>query len=1130
MVQVRLPKGVNAKSLGGSVDWSKSYYYLTLDPIKGWFGSAAPISNLNFPLQFDHHIYLDPNHSNYFYLKVKGIPFDFLRKFQGKTAVNNVDQYADQATTHLQKGNSDYIDYLHNRMLVDDGSGHAKEADPLDKLNGDDNTGYSDNNTTTDSNGVTQPRFIQQGQTGKNETVWDPYAGLIDDFFGDLSWKFLWWTIPYGQLLSYIFSGQSTSPVYESGSTGRTIALLNASAAADDRGMTSKPTDGGFFGTFFDEVWKWYQGTFITPIVANFVKYFSVQGFQGNAHINFSFDMAKYDGDTDPLAKALTKGQMMPAPYQDGEFNHGNGTGTTQATDTNRSGIGITMYGSDQLVDPYSVLPALASDRVATGMNNSLRKKLQAGITPIDYAVINKSAIDNNAGTNYPVYTNFKSWTAAVVPFDRNSHDALYDTDAYKDTTDKDSGTGRDTLHSSGTSLASDTQYRTASPDPFLDGVLINNGQSFGITKSWDNSDYAPLKASDGALTKAGGVTPQRYAKVFQYYDYSDPNNPQVKPHQIFTDSSNQLSVQADTANVNGPTYTGNVAKSLDGQKWHYTGSVVNSYKDATNTPQTAKTQLSDADLNLSQPINPELDLNIGKTIMLNESQVAGTKTVNQELGTWRDPLRITGQEDTMKMNLTSTQGTSQNASTDALTGNTDKHPVNSTFGSSLTAGMQVGKTGTVSSQFQVPPINDSSHFFLGKVDLSRNYDVPIAAGPSQSVTLPKGTASTNSQYFIIWLNNHTPDVAWYDMKKYFIETDGTQDTTHFLKTGADAEKQVKVGGTATNNGKDGGNNYQSTINLQLPKMNGLAIGNVQATEIHGSQTIGTATVTHVADSTVVGNYLDTWQLKLPQPLADGYSITYTYEYTGTGTGGVIDPTQVDMGAALHDQMMGQDQMLGYSNGVQFSLLKAVNITTVPDFNFGKHPLPTAKQTYNLDGVKTAANGAIDPTSAQALLTNQQAILGVQDNVAATGGYKQDWNIIAQVSPFMSADNQQTLAAFGWHWGIPWHYDATTKTWSQDQDPDPSTDWQHLVPADQWTAAQSAYHGHMGLDLVTNNQAGTLSNYSYSYEPDTNVTPLLIGYPGAQLTYDPQTMPTVQNGKYQSTVTYTLSSSGATLN
>ncbi|MFD1318699.1 WxL domain-containing protein [Loigolactobacillus zhaoyuanensis] len=73
MVKVTLPEDVDASQLQDAIQWDKAYFMLKLDDIKV---AGVKYGSPSFPMQFDHHVYLDPNQANAFYLKVKGIPIN----------------------------------------------------------------------------------------------------------------------------------------------------------------------------------------------------------------------------------------------------------------------------------------------------------------------------------------------------------------------------------------------------------------------------------------------------------------------------------------------------------------------------------------------------------------------------------------------------------------------------------------------------------------------------------------------------------------------------------------------------------------------------------------------------------------------------------------------------------------------------------------------------------------------------------------------------------------------------------------------------------------------------------------------------------------------------------------------
>ena len=578
MVRIDLPKGVNAKDLASTVVWKSSYFYLSLDtlPLKNIpFVSSITFNNLTFPLQFDHHIYLDRSNpdGNDFYLKVKGMPF--------KYDTNG----GDGATMQLQKPRSDALDYLHNRYY--DG-GVMK---PLDNLDGD-----SDNDLLADG----QPEF-KSYEKGYGHP-WDAWFGITEELIVEpLSHiPFIGWLL--SPLSKGLFqTGVPQSPVYESGLTGRTLSLLNG----DDR---MKNADRSTSDNAITNIINKY---FAQPIVSGIAGYFTDRYFNGTAHINFTFDMSKYADHSSTDREALTSGKLFAAPYSDGKINDDDGL---QSGD--RQSFGITMFNTAQLVDPYSVLNGSdTTDKNSVSSGDAIFQHLKAGVTPIDYALVKKG----EKGTPYPVYTDFTSWTGAIAPYDR-----LHWADDNNKPLPK---IATDTLHSQD-KLTSDLNSRSATPDPAKDGILVNDGKAFPVqdqTTFYNQEQaYQPVFNKD-KFTTAGVIRPQRYANVYQLYDYSKSTpTPLSTPKAVYDGvDNNKVSVTAnDGVNFDGTT----INSALNNSQWHYTGTL--------NT-----LPLADATLGLNQSLKPTIDLSDYFPIYVNRSEITGGKSQTKPVGYFRDPL-----------------------------------------------------------------------------------------------------------------------------------------------------------------------------------------------------------------------------------------------------------------------------------------------------------------------------------------------------------------------------------------------------------------------------------------------------------------------------------------------------------
>jgi hypothetical protein len=341
MVRVQVADGIDAKALAASIDWAKSYYYLTVQSIKILLFSVT----VNFPMQFDHHVYMDPQNKQNFYLKVKGVPF------WAKQTGTSPDSSNSKVQLQLQDGDADYVDYLNNRQITAS-TNTALTLDNLVGSDGNDGPQKDLNNEalqTPDLNGAKQPKFVDKAHVGVGNPLWN-----IWDVGG---------TWPFGP----------KSPLYQAGPTGTMITLLNAAG-----GKQIKERDMG------DGIVGLYQAI---------TQWFTTNMFKGNAHINFSFDVSKYQAGISKDQQALTAGRFFAAPKADGTFNSVSGLAETDA-------VKISMYDSSQLVDPYSLTEGL--DRADTNTSSLLRQTLHtdkssqmnatkggpAGMTPADYAVI----------------------------------------------------------------------------------------------------------------------------------------------------------------------------------------------------------------------------------------------------------------------------------------------------------------------------------------------------------------------------------------------------------------------------------------------------------------------------------------------------------------------------------------------------------------------------------------------------------------------------------------------------------------------------------------------------------------------------------------------------------------------
>ncbi|MCI2170298.1 hypothetical protein [Schleiferilactobacillus perolens] len=1085
MVRVQVAPGIDAKAFGASVDWNKSYYYLSVDSVT----VNGQQKTINFPLQFDHHIYLDPNNSQSFFLKVKGIPFWLRQKAASKRSIPLIGSYTPgYSQLQLQDGNADYVDYLNNRQI----NASSQTATTLDQLvDSSGNTGTSsviDDNQliTKDSDGNIQPNFATIAQVGP-----------ADD--GNILWNIYdAWTTLLG----------AKSPVYQAGETGKMISLLNA---AGNLFINARDTNGRNHSILI--ILNWLAGA-----IGEISKYFTQQPFTGSAHINFSFDMSKYANFTNGQTQSLTAGKFFAAPNADGTFNSSNGLGVNDA-------IKITMYDSSELVDPYEVTKNVDRGDQNSAADSPIRKALhisfadqksgktdQSGKTPADYAVIKATDESqlNNMGTPYPTYTNFTSWTGAIVPYDRMH---WYDEDS-DDTDDKADATFTDTLHSDGI-LGSDIRNRAATPDPASDGLLANDGSQFNLQtrdafKNEENN-YQPKFANKGILQYAGIIRPQRYANVYQLYDYSK-STPTVDVHVDDYDKD-QPKVGATTSptpasgvNLSGKTIT----SDLDGQKWHYTGAMNNG----------AGLPLADASINLRQTFNPTLNLSMQKLIFVPYSKVQGDNHLTQQLGTWRDPLSFVKNDKLlMEFNGFSSE---QNAYTDQLGGNTDSHTVtgdwseNNAFNNTAhTSVMNVDDNQNVMPEYQLPvKDNPNDNFFFGDGTLTRdNGGVKLVPGYS----LANGVDDTAKDNYFLLLDRETPTNIWYHADKEFLETDGkTKDTVHYLRT---TDKLVHVVVNVTHAAGSTTPNQNNMI-IRVPK--------VQKDADHVGATVANFKLTAASTTPTTDNSLNTilspitGEANVGAWLKDNYtsfslgfenppqSFTYEYDYK------ISDPSDIDnipLDTDYQDLIMDADNSKGtvtraVSNGVKFEKLKSANLMHVPSFDFDTHPIPQAKTSYALASSDTAT-------------ATTKSYFTVQSNNNNTS----NWTLFDTLDSFDNADGFSSHDDFTLALGWPKLLNGTQFLDESDMEKADSK-----LPTDQYTDSNWRYANHYPFDLISNNHQNQLFRLDRTYgDKDNKETDLSRYYTGATLTVPAGETPSITSGKYTANLTYLLSDDG-TLN
>ncbi|KRL13377.1 hypothetical protein FD09_GL002208 [Schleiferilactobacillus perolens DSM 12744] len=1085
MARLSFPKGVDVKALASSVAWDKSYFYLTLKSYT--FKPGLPLSllmpsitvkNMTFPLQFDHHIYLDKAHpdSNDFFLKVKGMPFGYNAPVNGDTA-----------QMQLAKPRSDALDYLHNRYYDAD----TQSMKTLDNLDAD-----GDNDLTSTG----QPEFQTFGQ-GQN-LPWDPWYAMVTEFvLNPLKQQGIGGTIVSWIVGAFTTFNVGHSPVYATGLTGRTMALLNGKSELQtaDRATSS----GGFF--------QLLNSWFVQPFITSLVSYFIDNPFPGTAHINFTFDMSKYATQDGKEKQALTMSKLFPSPYADGEFNKNGGvdsstgkSGSDSATDPNRRSIGITMYDSNQLVDPYSVIKGKNTDPDKSDSSAPIYKQLQAGTTPTDYALVNDKEYNN--GRDYPVYTNFSSWTGAIVPYDR-----MHWTDD-SDTSQPQSTTYTDTLHSEG-KLGSDINNRTATPDPAQDGILVNDGKNaFRVqdrNKFVDTeiSDYLP-KFGDAAKTKfeaPGAIRPQRYANVYQFYDYSKSEpTPLAEPAPVDYDNDDaEVQAMTDT-NVDS---NNNITGELNNKRWNYTGTL----KIGNNT-----LPLADASIGLKQSLKPTIDLSAYDPIMLERKSVTGGKHEVKPAATFRDPLAIegspsdlhlqfsagnNGQQDSWN-NSVKGEGVTYSSTPRLLSGDFSSSNDEALDGQDNLAGnktMTFATDGSATSKFAIPhPNYPNAYLYYGYAQIIRKNNLSVRGGYNLSNKVD-GSASDDG---MLILDNNEPEKYWYTLKKQFTNGDPL---VHFVQS-SDNGTDISVTTEGFSNEIIGAN-YPDTIILMAPKIAGVsADGLPQVSTSDAGNSAGTPQLVSSGSDSIDKKYYS-WKVKFTKAPKE-FKFTYKYKVSDW-TQIPLRESETDIATSSSDSSGGAQQALGVSNGIEFNALMNANLIHVPTLDFGTHNIPGASGTGN------------SPYPLKDNSTKTDAYFTVRN----TDNNTSSWTIWDTLDGFTNEDHSSVYDNFTVKLGQPQMLNSSTNQFVDEpyitdpQGADPST-----FNGDQ---SKWRFYNHYPFDLISSGHSTQMYHLDrVNGDSDNKETNLTRYYPNASLSIPANVSPTITSGKYTANITYLLSDNG----
>lgn len=387
MVRFKMEKGVNAAAIAKAIVWDRAYFRMAIDVPKM---STDRVTRIYVPMQFDHTVYLDPNHPNVFYLKVKGIPLandnPTTTSLAGMTVSPNLTRgvlpfgtsrganpavVANTRTNANGKvqDNADAVPRIAAGFSATDMQAYLTKVPAAKNIPGltKDSSGNVENTTV---NLALVKNFIQQDLRDFQNNVSTYTGSMAGHNYADAGYP----TVsgdpngnPYASAQSSWAKVQKnadgswvrTNPLMDPSYQINSVLDLNAvdtpwlwNPGAPDSGADSSPSKGYSVGypytySLLSALFTMANGSNYGGFWASYaqklyqaaVGYIAKDGFAGSCYVNFFIDMDKYNGNLDDHspAKTLTKGMLMPSAQKNHTYN-----------------LSMDIVGSDKLVDPQT--------------------------------------------------------------------------------------------------------------------------------------------------------------------------------------------------------------------------------------------------------------------------------------------------------------------------------------------------------------------------------------------------------------------------------------------------------------------------------------------------------------------------------------------------------------------------------------------------------------------------------------------------------------------------------------------------------------------------------------------------------------------------------------------------------
>ncbi|MHA3066927.1 hypothetical protein [Lacticaseibacillus saniviri] len=930
MVKMTLPQDIDVKSIANAIMWDKAYFYLTVATTGGL--------SYNFPLMFDHHVYMnpDPAQKNTFFLKVKGIPFDL-------SVVSP--WFQDRVTTFKLSSYADKTDVDNNL----DGSGStAKKL--VNMTNLPNNAGYG--TQTTNGNNILTSEWGLNSQTlFAPSNVFAGGAGTVN------------------------LLGPGTS----GGSGSRDTGALNLPVIKD--------------------------------IVSAVVNLFTQSGLTGHAAINFNIDMSKYNGNLTSQYRPLTRARLFPSSKADGTFNQLGGDPLSQPAQ-------LALYGTDALVNPHD--------------SNTYQNMFDApGTSPMDYAVVDKSKEDDpQYKITYRTTTNFTSWNSFVVPYDNRAEGTSTNPTTYYKTILPDTD-AIPSMDDAGSQVGSTILSRTAQPDFYTDGVLVNTGTTYkGADPYQATSDTEINTALNTSpdLTKGltGAVTPKRYTRAYSYFNF-DPSMPtvagtKVDPQEV-TNSANvsfqatdktAAQIAAGATSVVNPSSVATNASATGGTVSPLLGKPASDVWQLTGKYNSIP--MLSAPLKLDQQIQAKTGNDDDKTLAIKRTDIADGKTFTKTYNSaWSDPFVTGNTPDDIWLKTTKNGSTNEVKIGQITSRQAELAPITFVF----TTG-----TGTATASRNETTNTLTVNIPIGSTDTYNQYDLEFRP-QALKVATTDGTNgywnaqldASNAGHFL--LNVLIAD----DIQKTVAVTNYFYNSSADLSTNplTDAFTQQFVGSsqTATKVNVKGifhsnSNVVLSDVDLLIPQPAGITLpSTLQVNNKDGSST--GKTFTQVLDNpTLVSGYVhyrytgaNLPALPSGEDQSKDAEIYYSYTMTVDATKLANDTTPLTTEAI--STANNKLTYMGEANTISLVKSTGVQLLSTPTLNFGK--------TWNADGTPQPYRLTKDSTASDVQFTTRPnapvdfLFQYLDGNTTQTPN--DSWSLTASLSNFQNQNDSSAAPQFG---------------------------------------------------------------------------------------------------------------------